>query len=64
MSKKKQARYLITLECIKCRKNLNQQRAGVSRYITSKNRVNNPNKLEINKYCKYCNSRVIHEEIK
>lgn len=64
MAKKKQARYLITLECIECRKNLSQQNIGVSRYITSKNRANNPLKLQIKKYCKYCNSGIMHEEIK
>jgi len=55
---------MITLECIECRENTNKRSAGVSRYQTSKNRRNTPDKLEISKFCRYCNKHTIHKEIK
>ncbi len=64
MAKKKQARFSLVLECIECRKDLNKLKIGVSRYITSKNRANTQSKLELNKYCRYCDSRTLHKEIK
>ena len=64
MAKSKESRILITLECIKCRTNENKRTPGVSRYLSSKNRRNTPNKLEINKYCRYCNKHILHKEIK
>lgn len=63
--KKKKARILITLECIECRKQQGNKRSiGISRYLSSKNRQNTPKKLEIKKYCKFCNSHFIHKEVK
>jgi large subunit ribosomal protein L33 len=62
MAKSKGIRLLITLECIDCR--LNIDKAGVSRYITKKNRRNTPDRMELKKYCSYCNGRTIHKEIK
>jgi len=65
MPKNKGPRVIITLECIECRNALAQQRSkGVSRYITTKNRKNVPNKIELLKYCKYCNKKTVHKEIK
>lgn len=65
MSKKnKGSRVLITLECTKCKTNLNQRKIGINRYITMKNRKNNTNRLELNKFCTYCNSHTLHKEIK
>jgi len=65
MAKNKGTRILITLECTECRSNLNKQRSpGVSRYSTQKNRRNNPERLELKKYCPHCNRRTIHKEIK
>lgn len=64
MAKKKQARFSLVLECIECRKDFNKLKFGVSRYITSKNRANTQLKLELKKYCKYCNSRTLHREVK
>ena len=51
MAKNKGTRILITLECINCRSNINKRSSGVSRYITQKNRRNNPERLELKKYC-------------
>lgn len=60
--KKKSPRILIILECTEC--NLNNRKKGISRYHTSKNRKNNPEKLESSKHCSYCNKHTKHKEIK
>lgn len=64
MPKNKGSRILITLECTECRFNKNKRSNGVSRYISQKNRRNNPVRLELKKYCRYCNKSLIHKEIK
>ncbi len=64
MAKNKGTRILITLEWTECRSNLNKRYIGVSRYHTQKNRRNNPERLELKKYCQYCNKPTIHKEIK
>ncbi|NMB11155.1 MAG: 50S ribosomal protein L33 [Firmicutes bacterium] len=43
----------ITLECGKC-KNRN--------YRSSKNRRNDPDRLEVKKYCKFCKEHTAHKE--
>jgi len=64
MVKNKGTRILITLECTQCRSNLNSHSTGISRYHTQKNRRNNPERLELKKYCSYCNKSTTHKEIK
>ena len=64
MAKNKGSRILITLECTECRSNINKRSLGVSRYITQKNRRNNPERLELKKYFSHCNKQIIHKEIK
>ena len=64
MAKNKGTRILITLECTECRSNLNKRSPGVSRYTTQKNRRNNPERLELKKYCPHCNKPTLHKEIK
>ena len=64
MAKNKGTRILITLECTECRSNTNKRSAGVSRYTTQKNRRNNPERIELKKYCRHCNKPTIHKEIK
>lgn len=64
MAKNKGVRLLITLECTECRINKNKRSNGVSRYLTKKNRRNNPERLELKKYCRYCNYSTVHKEIK
>jgi len=64
MAKNKGPRIVITLECSECRKNEVKRSPGVSRYLSSKNRRNTPEKLELLKYCRYCNKRTVHKEIK
>jgi len=64
MAKSKGPRIVITLECTECRQNQNKRSEGVSRYSTSKNRRNTPDKLELLKYCRHCNKHTTHKEIK
>jgi large subunit ribosomal protein L33 len=64
MAKNKGPRIVITLECTECRKNQQKRSNGVSRYLTTKNRRNTPDKLELLKYCPHCNKHTIHKEIK
>lgn len=64
MAKTKGTRIIITLECTECRTNTEQRSAGVSRYTTKKNRRNTPSRLEIKKYCPYCNRHTFHKELK
>ena len=64
MAKSKGPRIMITIECTECRQNENKRSSGVSRYLTSKNRRNTPDKLEIKKHCRYCNKHTIHKETK
>ena len=64
MAKNKGHRIMITLECTECRQNPDQRTPGVSRYQTSKNRRNTPDKLELSKFCRYCNRQTVHKEIK
>lgn len=64
MAKNKDVRISITLECTKCAENINRIGAGVSRYITQKNRRNTPNRLELKKFCPYCGTHTMHKEIK
>nr|YP_009398256.1 ribosomal protein L33 [Thaumatella adunca]ARW67442.1 ribosomal protein L33 [Thaumatella adunca] len=71
MGKSKGSRIIITLEC-ECRNekknNINikqtKRNNGISRYTTCKNRKNTPNRLEIKKFCTYCNCHKIFKEIK
>jgi large subunit ribosomal protein L33 len=64
MSKNKGTRILITLECTNCSTNKMKSKAGISRYNTLKNRKNTPNRLELKKFCPYCNTHTLHKEIK
>ena len=64
MAKAKGSRIVITLECMDCRTNENKRSNGVSRYTTKKNRKNTPERLEVKKFCRYCNTHTNHKEIK
>nr|YP_010294006.1 ribosomal protein L33 [Paepalanthus alpinus]ULQ67300.1 ribosomal protein L33 [Paepalanthus alpinus] len=65
MAKGKGARVLVMLECTGCvRKDLKKALPGISRYITQKNRHKTPSRLELQKFCRYCNKHRIHGEIK
>jgi large subunit ribosomal protein L33 len=64
MAKSKGSRIVITLECTECRTNENKRSNGVSRYTTKKNRKNTPERLEVKKFCRYCNTHTNHKETK
>ena len=58
---KKGNRVQVILECT-------EQKAsgvpGMSRYITTKNKKNTPDRLEMNKYCRFCRKHTVHRETK
>ncbi|GAB6091885.1 MAG: 50S ribosomal protein L33 [Furfurilactobacillus sp.] len=45
----------ITLECTEC---------GRQTYLSSKNRRNNPDRIELNKYCPHDRKVTLHRETK
>ncbi len=59
--KSKDARVQVILECT-------EQKGtgvpGISRYVTTKNRKNTPERLELKKYNPYLKKYTIHKEIK
>jgi len=56
MAKKKgDKRIKVTLACGEC---------SSRNYYTSRNRLNTPTKLELNKYCKFCKKVTAHKETK
>ena len=62
MAKKvKEARVQVILECTEQK---NSGVPGMSRYITTKNRKNTPDRLEIKKYNPFLKKYTIHKEIK
>jgi large subunit ribosomal protein L33 len=54
-SKKKDVRPVITLACNDCKER---------NYVTEKNRRNDPNRMEFNKYCPRCRKHTLHRETK
>ena len=54
-SKKGDVRGLVTLRCEEC---------GHENYREEKNIRNTPDRLELNKYCKYCQKTTVHKEKK
>ena len=52
---KKDVRPVITLACSNC-KNRN--------YTTQKNRRNDPGRIELKKYCRFCRKHTVHKEAK
>ncbi|MGI6157293.1 MAG: 50S ribosomal protein L33 [Saccharofermentanales bacterium] len=49
------ARDRITLACSECKQR---------NYDVKKNKMNTPEKLELKKYCKFCDKHTIHRETK
>jgi len=52
---KNETRPNITLVCTECKH---------ENYVTVKNKKNTTEKLELKKYCKYCNKATVHKEKK
>jgi len=48
-------RVSITLACTNCKQR---------NYITAKNKKKHTEKIELKKYCKFCNAHTVHREIK
>jgi large subunit ribosomal protein L33 len=59
--KNKEARVQVILECTEQK---NTGVPGISRYITTKNKKNTPDRLELKKYNPYLKRHTIHREIK
>ena len=52
---KKENRIVITLACTECRER---------NYTSSKNRTNDPGRIEIKKFCPRCRTHTLHREAK
>jgi len=48
-------RVKVTLACTECKQR---------NYDTTKNKRNDPDRLELNKYCKFCRKHTLHKETK
>ena len=48
-------RNAVTLACTECKQR---------NYQTNKNKKNDPERLEFNKYCKFCKKHTLHKETK
>ena len=55
MPRRGENRILITLGCTECRERM---------YHTSKNRRNDPQRLEFRKYCARCRTHTLHREVR
>lgn len=51
----KKMRVKITLACSECKQR---------NYDTMKNKKNDPDRLELNKYCRFCRKHTLHKETK
>ena len=48
-------RVKVTLACTECKRR---------NYVTKKNKRNNPDRIEMNKHCKFCLKHTLHRETK
>ena len=48
-------RTAVTLACTECKQR---------NYQTNKNKKNDPDRIELNKYCKFCKTQTAHKETK
>ena len=48
-------RSLVTMACTECKQR---------NYQTNKNKKNDPDRIELNKYCKFCKKHTLHKETK
>lgn len=53
MAKATDVRPKITMACVECKER---------NYVTKKNRRNNPDRLELKKYCRRCKTSQVHKE--
>jgi len=52
---KKEVRVIINLACQSCKRR---------NYATKKNKQNDPDRMEIKKYCRFCKKHTLHKETK
>ncbi|MBQ7501517.1 50S ribosomal protein L33 [bacterium] len=52
---KKEVRVIINLACQDCKRR---------NYATKKNKQNDPDRMEIKKYCRFCQKHTVHKETK
>ena len=57
--KAKGNRVQVILECTEMK---NSGLPGTSRYVTTKNRKNTPDRMELKKYCPWCRKHTLHRE--
>ena len=55
MAKKGEARALITLACTQCKER---------NYTSQKNKKNDPQRLELKKFCPRCRTYTLHREVR
>ena len=55
MAKKGESRVIIDLACTECKER---------NYTTTKNKKNQPDRLELSKYCPRCRSHKVHREVR
>jgi len=48
-------RVIASMECTQCKRR---------NYSTMKNKKNNPDRMEMKKYCKFCGTHTLHKETK
>lgn len=46
-------RVAVTMSCSKCKQR---------NYMTTKDKTKHPDKLELRKYCRFCNEHTVHKE--
>ncbi|MDP2872270.1 MAG: 50S ribosomal protein L33 [Bacillota bacterium] len=46
-------REIVTLACTECKRR---------NYTTEKNKKNDPSRIELKKFCKFCRSQTVHRE--
>jgi large subunit ribosomal protein L33 len=46
-------RVIVTLACVDCKQR---------NYTSNKNKRNNPDRIEMKKFCKFCNEHKVHRE--
>ena len=55
MAKQTGARVIVMLACTECKQR---------NYNTTKNKRNDPDRIELMKYCKFCKKETLHKETK
>ncbi|HAE14794.1 MAG: 50S ribosomal protein L33 [Chitinophagales bacterium] len=60
----KKAKGLRIQVILECTEQKNTDVPGISRYITTKNRRNTPDRIEMKKYNPYLKKMTVHKEIK